>query len=106
MVHIEVAADAIVVEGDLLEEACEEFAEALDSLRRSTATRATVDLFGTTAAASKAIGLLFALWLDTFSHGRALHLLAPGYVWAMLGKAAVEHMLTGKPGRGVQIGRT
>ena len=90
MVLIEAAVDAVVVEGELLEGACEQFGWALDSLRRSGITGATVDLSRVSIAASEPIRLLFALWLDMFKQGRAPHLKAPPYIWQMLGKAAVD----------------
>jgi hypothetical protein len=109
MVRIEVAGGAVVVEGELVEEACGEFEQALDSLRWSKVGRPTVDLSRITAAAARPVGLLFAAWLDMFSQGRAPYLKAPPCIWQMLGQAAVDQGFRKRDAQGasgVRIGRT
>ena len=106
MARIEAGPDTVVVEGELPEEACEELEEALDALRGSRITLATVDLSRVTTAASKPVGLVFALWLDLFRQGRVLDLVAPGHVWDVLGRAGVDQMFMKKPAPSMRIGQT
>ncbi len=103
MARIEATAEAVVVEGELLEEDCEKFEEALFSLRRSKVTWTTVDLSRVTAAAPGPINLLFAAWLDMFKQKRAPYLDAAEHIWRMLGKAAVDQRFLGKPAASVRI---
>ncbi len=105
MVRIDVATDAVVVEGELLKEACEQFRSALESLRRSRITQVKVNLSRVTAAAYEPIGLLYALWLELSKGGRAPYIDAPAFIWQMLGRAAVEQGLL-KSIAGDHAGRT
>lgn len=102
--RIEVGLDSVVVEGRLQKEACEEFEEALDSLRRSEVAWAMVDLSRVTAATAEPIGLLFAAWLDMFKQGRPPYLRVPNHIWRMLGKAAVDHGFSRKSAGSVRPG--
>ena len=104
MARIEMGLDSVVVEGKLQQEACEEFEEALDSLRRSEVAWAMVDLSRVTAATAEPIGLLYAAWLDMFKRGRPPYLRAPNYIWRMLGKAAVDHGFSMKSAGSAQPG--
>ncbi len=96
MVHIETTAEEVVVKGELLDEACEEFTKALESLRRSRFTWTAVDLSRVTAATERPISSLFALWLDMFRQRRAPYINAPEHIWRMLGRAAVDQRFISK----------
>ncbi len=93
MVRIDVAQGAVVVEGALMNEACGQFRSALESLRGSRITQATVNLSRVTIAAREPIGLLYILWLDLSRRGRAPYIDAPAFIWQMLGRIAVEQGL-------------
>ena len=106
MALIEAAVDAVVVEGELLDGACEQFGRALDSLRESGITGATVDLSRVSMAASEPIRLLFAAWLDMYKQGRAPYLKAPSHIWQMLGRAAVDQGFLKRPAASAPAGCT
>ncbi len=95
--RIDVADDAVVVEGELMDDSCGEFERALESLRTSRVIWTTVDLSRVTSAARGPIEVLFTVWLDLFREGRAPFLKATDEVWHMLGRAAVERGFMKKP---------
>ena len=86
---VSAAPDAVVVDGELTDEAGEELDRGLDVLRRSDVETPIVDLSGVTYISSKSIGLRVSLWVDLIGSGRWFDLRASDHVWEVFRKAGV-----------------
>ncbi len=102
-IRIEVAADAVVVEGRLHDDACEEFERALETLKTSSVVWTTVDLSRVTTATPRPIATLFTVWLDLYRQRRAPFLKVSDEIWHMLGKAAVDQGFLRKPATSLRV---
>lgn len=103
MAIVEVSPDAVVIEGELLDDDCGEFREALEGLRRSEVKVPTVDVSRVSAISSMPIGLLVTLCINLLAEGRWFDLLASDRVWDVLGKVGLSGVFFRRPDSTAQI---
>ncbi len=86
-----------VIEGELLDDDCGEFREALEALRTSNVKVPTVDVSRVSAISSMPIGLLVTLCIRLLEEGRWFDLLASDKVWDVLGKVGLSGVFFKRP---------
>ena len=97
MAIVEVSPGTVVIEGELLDDDCGEFREALEELRKSDVEIPTVDVSRVSAISSMPIGLLVTLCIDLLAEGRWFDLLASDKVWDVLGKVGLSGVFFRRP---------
>ncbi len=103
MAIVEVSPGTVVIEGELLDDDCGEFQEALEGLRRSDVEIPTIDVSRVSAISSRPIGLLVTLCIDLLAEGRWFDLLASDRVWDVLGKVGLSGVFFRRPDSMPQI---
>ncbi len=103
MAIVEVSPGGVVIEGELLDDDCGDFQEALEGLRNSDVKVPTVDVSRVSAISSRPIGLLVTLCIDLLAEGRWLDLLASDRVWDVLGKLGLSGVFFKRPDSTAQV---